>query len=42
MDAIKVENLTKEFNGLAAVDHVTFSVGDGEPFGLLGPNGALV
>jgi len=40
MDAIKVENLTKEFNDLTAVDHVSFSVEDGELFGLLGPNGA--
>jgi ABC-2 type transport system ATP-binding protein len=40
MDAISVENLTKRFNGLAAVDRVSFSVGEGELFGLLGPNGA--
>lgn len=40
MFAIKVENLTKEFNGLVAVDHISFSVKSGELFGLLGPNGA--
>jgi ABC-2 type transport system ATP-binding protein len=40
MFAIKVENLTKEFNGLVAVDHISFSVNSGELFGLLGPNGA--
>jgi len=40
MDAISVENLSKQFNGLAAVDRVSFSVGEGELFGLLGPNGA--
>ncbi|MCK5548078.1 MAG: ATP-binding cassette domain-containing protein, partial [Thermoplasmata archaeon] len=37
---IKVENLTKKFNGFAAVDDVTFAVDKGELFGLLGPNGA--
>jgi ABC-2 type transport system ATP-binding protein len=40
MDAIKVEDLTKRFNGLVAVDGVSFSVPEGELFGLLGPNGA--
>ena len=38
--AIKVENLTRMFNGLAAVDHIDFTVKTGELFGLLGPNGA--
>ena len=40
MDAIKVDKLTKKFNGLVAVDHLSFSVKSGELFGLLGPNGA--
>ncbi|MDD2666148.1 MAG: ATP-binding cassette domain-containing protein [Methanocellales archaeon] len=40
MFAIKVENLTKEFDGLIAVDNVSFDIGAGEIFGLLGPNGA--
>ncbi len=40
MDAIRVEELTKRFNGLVAVDRVSFSVPEGELFGLLGPNGA--
>lgn len=40
MDAIKVENLVKTFNGLTAVDHISFTVKSGELFGLLGPNGA--
>jgi len=40
-DVIRVEGLTKIFNGsLVAVDHVTFSVREGEVFGFLGPNGA--
>lgn len=40
MTAIKIENLTKEFEDLVAVDHVSFNVKSGELFGLLGPNGA--
>ncbi|MEM2282329.1 MAG: ATP-binding cassette domain-containing protein [Candidatus Hadarchaeales archaeon] len=40
-EIIKVENLTKVFNrSLVAVDHVSFSVYEGEIFGFLGPNGA--
>ena len=37
---IEVRNLTKNFNGLTAVNHVSFDVKRGEVFGLLGPNGA--
>ena len=37
---IEVKNLTKQFNGLTAVDHVSFEVKKGEIFGFLGPNGA--
>ncbi len=40
MQAIEVENLTKQFNGVTAVDHISFTVKIGELFGLLGPNGA--
>ena len=40
MDIIEVQNLTKRFNGLVAVDHVSFTVEKGEIFGFLGPNGA--
>ncbi len=40
MYAIKTRGLTKEFNGLVAVDRVTLEIGKGELFGLLGPNGA--
>ncbi len=35
-----VENLTKNFGGLAAVNDVSFSVRPGEIFGVIGPNGA--
>lgn len=37
---IEVENLAKEYNGLMAVDHVSFAVKRGEIFAFLGPNGA--
>jgi ABC-2 type transport system ATP-binding protein len=40
-DVIKAENLTKVFNrSVVAVDHINFSVREGEIFGFLGPNGA--
>jgi len=40
-DALVVEGLTKVFNkNLVAVDHVSFTVKEGEIFGFLGPNGA--
>jgi ABC-2 type transport system ATP-binding protein len=37
---IDIENLTKKFGELTAVDSVTLHVNDGEVFGFLGPNGA--
>lgn len=40
MYAIKVDNLTKRFDEVVAVDHISFTVDAGELFGLLGPNGA--
>ncbi|MGQ9479253.1 MAG: ATP-binding cassette domain-containing protein [Thermoproteota archaeon] len=40
-EVILAEGLTKVFNrSIVAVDHVSFSVRDGEIFGFLGPNGA--
>ena len=39
-DAIEVRNLTKRYNGLLAVDGISFEVKRGEFFGFLGPNGA--
>jgi len=40
LDIIRTNNLTKRFNGLVAVDSISFSVKKGEIFGFLGPNGA--
>jgi ABC-2 type transport system ATP-binding protein len=37
---IETEDLTKVYDGQIAVDHLTFSVMEGEIFGFLGPNGA--
>jgi ABC-2 type transport system ATP-binding protein len=37
---IKTQNLTKNYDGLLAVDDLTFSVEPGEVLGFLGPNGA--
>jgi ABC-type multidrug transport system ATPase subunit len=38
--AIEVENLTKYYDKFLAVDHINFTVEQGEIFGFLGPNGA--
>jgi ABC-2 type transport system ATP-binding protein len=38
--AIRVEQLSRMFNDLIAVDHISFEIEKGEIFGLLGPNGA--
>jgi len=40
MDAIVVENLTKYYGDLLAVNGISFNVKWGELFGFLGPNGA--
>ena len=40
MNAIEVENLSRTFNDLKAVDNISFSVQAGEIFGFLGHNGA--
>jgi len=39
-NAIEVENLTKYYDKFLAVDHINFTVKQGEIFGFLGPNGA--
>lgn len=40
MNAIEVERLSRAFNGLNAVDDISFSVQEAEIFGFLGHNGA--
>ena len=40
MNVLEVNNLTKRFNGITAVDRATFSVTEGAVFGLIGRNGA--
>jgi len=40
MNVIETEGLTKKFGSFTAVDHIGFSVGEGEIFGFLGANGA--
>ena len=37
---LEVTNLSKHFEGLKAVDNVTFKIGSGELVGIIGPNGA--
>jgi branched-chain amino acid transport system ATP-binding protein len=40
LEALVVENLSKQFGGLRALDEVCFSVEAGERFAIIGPNGA--
>src|SRR4051812_20211383 len=40
MPDIEVDKLTKRFGGFCAVNEISFDVGHGEVFGLLGPKGA--
>ncbi|MFD8737053.1 ABC transporter ATP-binding protein [Streptomyces sp. NPDC059618] len=40
MSVIEVNGLRKSYNGRAVVDDVSFTVEEGEIFGILGPNGA--
>lgn len=37
---LRLEGVTKRFGGILAVDDVSFSVREGEIFGIIGPNGA--
>jgi ABC-2 type transport system ATP-binding protein len=40
MQMIEVKNLTKRYRDRVAIDHLSFSVNQGEILGFLGPNGA--
>lgn len=40
MPVIQIENVTKQFGGLTALNEVSFQVDEGEIRGLIGPNGA--
>jgi lipooligosaccharide transport system ATP-binding protein len=40
MDIVVADNLIKDYDGLRAVDGVSFAIRKGECFGFLGPNGA--
>ena len=40
MDAVRINNLSKRYGQVLAVDSLSFEVRQGEIFGLLGPNGA--
>ncbi|MCX7771174.1 MAG: ABC transporter ATP-binding protein [Proteobacteria bacterium] len=40
MSILVVENLTKSFGGLKALNAVSFEVKEGEVFGIIGPNGS--
>lgn len=37
---LKLNGLSKKFDGKTVVDHISFDIKEGEIFGLLGPNGA--
>lgn len=39
-DVLKLDHVTKRFGGLTAVGDVSFTIKEGEIFGLIGPNGA--
>ena len=40
MSLLTIQNVTKRFGGLIAVDDVSFEIAEGEVLGLIGPNGA--
>ena len=40
MNAIEVNDISKSYGKVKALDHVSFTVGRGEVFGLIGPDGA--
>lgn len=40
MNIVEVKELVKVYDGIKAVDGISFGIKNGEIFGLLGPNGA--
>lgn len=40
MNLLKLENVTKRFGGLIAVDHVNMEISSGQLIGIVGPNGS--
>ena len=40
-EVIRVQHLVKRYGGFAAVNDVSFSIREGEVFGIIGPNGAV-
>lgn len=40
MSIVKIDNVTKKYGNVTAVDSLSLSISQGEIFGLLGPNGA--
>ena len=40
MNAIEVKNISKSYGRVQALSDVSFAVGQGEVFGLIGPDGA--
>ena len=40
MHLLEVENLTKRFGGLTAVNNISFNIDEGEIVGIIGPNGS--
>lgn len=40
MTLLKIENVTKQFSGLVAVNNVSLELNEGEILGMIGPNGA--
>ena len=40
MNAIEVKNISKSYGRVQALGDVSFAVGQGEVFGLIGPDGA--
>ena len=39
-NAIRLTDVTKRFNGVAAVDRLTLAVPEGSIYGFIGPNGS--